>query len=132
MFEPGGGYDMFPRRSSGSSATSNRWVRYQCKVEFADDSRTFFVHSEDEAIVGLSKDGSENTECGRRTSTTAASAIKYQCTNPKACVVGYYVKNSYKNPDSARVEEDGRFKVGFHLFRRSACGRSGHLATRLR
>jgi len=95
-----GGYDMFPRRSSVD------FTGHQCKVEFADDSRTFFVHSEDEAIVGLSKDGSENTECGRRTSTTAASAIKYQCTNPKACVVGYYVKNSYKNLDSARVEED--------------------------
>jgi len=95
-----GGYDVFPRRSSVD------FTGHQCKVEFADDSRTFFVHSEDEAIVGLSKDGSENTECGRRTSTTAASAIKYQCTNPKACVVGYYVKNSYKNLDSAHVEED--------------------------
>ena len=95
-----GGYDVFPRRSSVD------FSGHQCKVEFADDSRTFFVHSEDEAIVGLSKDGSENTECGRRTSTTAASAIKYQCTNPKACVVGYFVKNSYKDLDSAHVEED--------------------------
>ena len=95
-----GGYDVFPRRSSVD------FSGHQCKVEFADDSRTFFVHSEDEAIVGLSKDGSENTECGRRTSTSAASAIKYQCTNPKACVVGYFVKNSYKDLDSAHVEED--------------------------
>ena len=31
---------------------------------------------------------------------------KYQCTNPKACVVGYFVKNSYKDLDSAHVEED--------------------------
>lgn len=95
-----GGYDTFPRTSSVDFSGN------QCKVEFADDSRTLFVHSEDEAIVGVSKDGSENTECGRHTSVAAASAIKYQCTNPKACIIGYYVKNSYKKLDSAHVEED--------------------------
>ena len=95
-----GGYDAFPRTSSVDFSGN------QCKVEFADDSRTLFVHSEDEAIVGVSKDGSENTECGRRTSVATASAIKYQCTNPKACVIGYYVKNSYKKLDSPHVEED--------------------------
>jgi len=95
-----GGYDAFPRTSSVDFSGN------QCKVEFADDSRTLFVHSEDEAIVGVSKDGSENTECGRHTAVAAASAIKYQCTNPKACIIGYYVKNSYKNLDSPHVEED--------------------------
>jgi len=95
-----GGYDAFPRTSSVDFSGN------QCKVEFAEDSRTLFVHSEDEAIVGVSKDGTENTECGRHTSVAAASAIKYQCTNPKACVIGYYVKNSYKKLDSPHVEED--------------------------